>query len=128
MQTGQTLGLPFIIFLFGYWDPFQMMPATERVTSLSTLCMLSTDDTIVAAVVGLFISGGYAAFYYGTESVPFAVADGLLSSETLVTFVFAAFVWNEYKGTELFSPVFTYLMLGFIFYIYAVIVLSVLSF
>jgi len=32
MQTGQTLGLPFIIFIFGFWDPFDMMPPHERVT------------------------------------------------------------------------------------------------
>ena len=76
----------------------------------------------------LFVAGGYACFYYGTEGVPFAVADGLLSAETLVTFVLSAFVFDEYKGTELFSPVFTFLLLGCIFYIYAVVVLSVLSF
>ena len=74
------------------------------------------------------MTGGYACFYYGTEGVPFAVADGLLSAETLVTFVLSAFVFDEYKGTELFSPVFTFLLLGCIFYIYAVVVLSVLSF
>jgi hypothetical protein len=51
-----------------------------------------------------------------------------LSLQTLVAFAFSAFVWNEYAGTEFFSPVFTYLMLGCVFYIYAVVVLSVLSF
>ena len=32
MQTGQTLGLPLIIFIFGFWDPFEMMLPQERVT------------------------------------------------------------------------------------------------
>ena len=128
LQTGQTLGLPVVIFIFGYWDPLDMMPAHERITSFSSLLNMTKEETIVAFTVGCFIAGGYAAFYYGTVGVPFAVANGLLASETLVAFTFSAFFWNEYKGTEFFSPVFTYLLLGCVFYIYAVLVLSVLSF
>ena len=128
LQTGQTLGLPVVIFIFGYWDPLDMMPAHERITSFSSLLNMTKEETIVAFTVGCFIAGGYAAFYYGVAVVPFAVANGLSASETLVAFLFSAFVWNEYKGTEFFSPVFTYLLLGCIFYIYAVVVLSVLSF
>ena len=128
LQAGQTLGLPLVIFIFGFWDPLNMTPARERITSVNSLFNMTRDETTVAFAVGCFISGGYAAFYYGVVAVPFAVANGLLASETLVAFAFSAFVWNEYAGTTFFSPVFTYLLLGFIFYVYAVVVLSVLSF
>ena len=128
LQAGQTLGLPVVIFVFGVWDPLTMTPPSERVSSFHSLFNMSRDETTVAFTVGCFIAGGYAAFYYGVVAVPFAVANGLLASETLVAFAFSAFVWNEYAGTTFFSPVFTYLLLGCVFYIYAVVVLSVLSF
>jgi hypothetical protein len=81
LQTGQTLGLPIVIFLFGFWDPLDMTPPSERVTGLKCLFNMNREETVVAFTVGCFISGGYAAFYYGVVAVPFAVANGLLASE-----------------------------------------------
>ena len=73
MQTGQTLGLPIVIFFFGYWDPFSMLPASERMTMdtrLSSLFNLTQKDATIAYLVGLFISGGlftgYATIYTHT--------------------------------------------------------------
>ena len=66
MQTGQTLGLPIVIFFFGYWDPFSMLPASERMTMdtrLSSLFNLTQKDATIAYLVGLFISGGLFTGY-----------------------------------------------------------------
>ena len=51
-----------------------------RVCRCSSVFALTRSDATVAYMVGLFISGGYACFYYGTEGVPFAVADGTHSA------------------------------------------------
>ena len=69
MQTGQTLGLPIIIFFFGYWDPFSMLPANERMTMdtrLSNLFNLTQKDATIAYLVGLFISGEHAHTFLHT--------------------------------------------------------------
>jgi len=59
MQTGQTLGLPFIIFIFGFWDPFDMMPPHERVTRYERRRIY----TCVCVCVG--VEGGW-----GTRGLP----------------------------------------------------------
>lgn len=124
-QSGQLVTLPVLGVFLGVWDPFDIFPSEEKISSITQLFTLSSQECLVACLAGGFVCMGYVLLYAATASVPFAIIDGLLAGETLISYLFAFFVWDEFRSPSLFSKIGICTTCGIFVYVAAVTVILV---
>lgn len=121
-QLGQFVTVPILVLFFGFWDPFNAFPPEDKITNLKQLTALSRFELFVALSLGTAVTLGYGLIYVAASSVPFAIIDGLLTGETLVSYVFAYFIWDEFNSPKFLSTIGLCTSGGIITYIAAMIV------
>jgi hypothetical protein len=129
-QLGKITSLPILLYFFGYWDPLDMFPTDERLSSMKELFDFNTKKLMVSSVIGVALSGSYALIYFTSTVVPFAIIDGLMTFETMIYYLMAFFCWRGYGKLEFplsevtVKPYHMKLVAGYVFYTAAMLTIA----
>ena len=132
LESGQFVGSPFAIYLFGYLDLLGIKRPDEEPSTfdnmVTNLCDVPVFDSTLSFFLGFALSAAYGMYFYGSSGdVPYAVAF-LLFSFIIFFSVMAAIVLGEYEGIPIVSWTYSWIAIGAAFYIVGIYVLVAYSF
>lgn len=136
-QFGKFAALPFCLFFFGFWDPLKIFPDGEKLSHLHDLFDLNPKRFYLSITVGCLLSGSFALIYYASTAVPFCIINGILICQTVIALAWTLFVWKDFAGlglkydeyfVEHLTPVGWKLLMGVIFYVAALLLLTLAAY